>query len=237
MARRMEMLADFTSRENAMKKHNPSLLLLLSGLLIIHSFCLYGEDEFASMFETRYKEWRTWVDTHPLASTYTANDSFFAIVDLGVPAIPFIVSKIQENKYDFHLGSAIVLITKRKFDKDEWPEGKLGDSIALSEMYVDWWKVGRHTTEKRFEELLHEWHGSVSNGNANKARQILRKMSDLGIPVLPYLVVQLKENPELIPVFLYLSAAPLELSASAEACVQWWNENRANFDALWGVDQ
>lgn len=88
-----------------MKTHNPSLLFLFSSLLNIFSFSLYGDDEFAKIFEVRYKEWRTWVDSHPLASTYTANESFFAIVDLGVPAIPFIVLEIQENKDDFTLGA------------------------------------------------------------------------------------------------------------------------------------
>lgn len=220
-----------------MKTHNPSLLFLFSSLLNIYSFSLYGEDEFANMFEAHYKEWRTWVDSHPLASTYTANESFFAIVKLGVPAIPFLVSKIQVNKDDFHLGSAIGLITKRKFGKDEWPQGKLGDSITASEMYVNWWKFGRHKTEMRFKELLCEWQHSITKGNAHKTQEILREISDLGIPVLPYLVVQLNENPELIPVFLYLSEAPLELLASAKDCVQWWNENKANFEVLWRGDQ
>ncbi|MBR4613447.1 MAG: hypothetical protein IKO40_12120 [Kiritimatiellae bacterium] len=226
--RRLLRIADEATRDLPKEK---------SQIEALKQILTFIETSISHKFEVQYCAWKKWVANHPLASTYTTNEPFFAIVNLGVSAIPLIVEKIETNKDDFHLGSAIGLIAKRKFGRDEWPEGKLGDSIAASEMYVKWWKYGRHKTEMRFEELLSEWHHSVTKGNAHKTQEILREISDLGIPVLPYLVVQLNENPELIPVFLYLSEAPLELPASAKDCVQWWNENKANFEVLWRGDQ
>ncbi|MGI6494606.1 MAG: hypothetical protein ACOX5G_00670 [Kiritimatiellia bacterium] len=200
-------------------------------LLALGSFWCRGSDEQVHrLFEERYAAWRTWVKEHPYSSTYMANKEFYAIVNLGVPAIPLIVEKIEQNPEDFHLGSAISIISKRRFAKSDWPQDKLGDSITAASMYVQWWKEGRFKTGERFVELYGEWKSLKAGKKDKEAEETYRRIIDLGIPALPYLIEKVEQQPEFVQGISRLSDGALPPTATGADCRQWWEKNKQKFE-------
>ena len=120
--------------------------------IVVANRCAFAESMDAR-FEERYAAWKAWIATNKFRSTYTACKEYYDIVALGVSAVPLIMGKIEKNAEDFHLSSAIKIMTRRRFDKTEWPVEKLGDSKTAAKLYVHWWRVGRFQTGTRFYEL------------------------------------------------------------------------------------
>lgn len=82
---------------------------------------------------------------------------FYAMVEFTTPAVPLLIDKIEKNPEDFHLMNAVRCITKKRFERSDWPPGKIGDSITAAKMFIQWWKDGRFRTGERFGELHDKW--------------------------------------------------------------------------------
>ena len=177
-------------------------------------------------FENRYQVWRAWVTAHPALSTYTTSQEFQAIVELGPSAIPFLVEKIEKNPEDFHLEVAIHRIAKKRFDKTEWPQEKLGDAKTAAAMYVEWWKEGRFKTGEQFAELHGKWKSLKAAKNDKDAEETYRRIVDLGIPALPYLIEEVDLQPEFALAISRLSDGALPPTATVADCRQWWDKNK-----------
>lgn len=178
------------------------------------------------VFEDKYQAWKKWVNEHEMASTYVWNKPFADIVALGPSAVPHIIEKIEVNPEDFHLSSAVRRITKKDFAKGEWPTNALGDSISAARMYVAWWKDGRFKTGERFVELHGKWKSLKSEKKDKEVQETYQEIIDLGIPVLPYLIDNVEQDPEFISVISKLTDGALPPTIKATDCKQWWKENK-----------
>ena len=63
-----------------------------------------------------------------------------------------------------------------------------------------------------------------------EAVEAYRRIVDLGIPVLPYLVEHVGEQPEFVAAISELSGEALPQNATAADCRQWWEENKQKFE-------
>lgn len=195
-------------------------------MTICVSFVCVAEEQTQKNFEEKYQVWKTWVKNNPVLSDYTINPHFQAIVEIGVPALPYIMKKIEKNPGDFHLECAVWRITMKRFEKSDWPDGKLGDSITAAKMYVQWWKEGRHKTGEKFSELYSKWKTLKSEKKDKEAKETYRQIVNLGIPVLPYLVENVETEPEFIPAVVKLTGRSLLATATGPECKQWWENNK-----------
>lgn len=186
--------------------------------------------ELREVFEQKYEAWKAWVKDHGMLSVLAANQSFEDIVALGVPALPYLVEKIEENPEDFHLEWAVRRISKKRFEKAEWPDGRVGDSISAAKMCVEWWKRGRHDSGEEFHQLSGRWKQLRSEGEREKAQETYEMLINLGIAVLPYLAANVENEPELTPAILRLTGDQLPPNATPAQCKQWWEKNRFKWE-------
>jgi len=213
-----------------MKTPNPKYLLLLAILTAVGFSAPAQDNQAGQRFEEKYQAWKTWTTNHWFMSTYDANREYQEIVALGLPALPYLFKKIENNPEDFHLEYAVELISKRKFDKSEWPPDKLdrlGDSITKSKMYVQWWKVGRHKTGERFGELHENIKALKAQKKDIEAAAIRVKILNLGIAVLPAMMVRVeKGDADVIPLISELTDGAVKADLKPAECLDWWAKNK-----------
>ena len=102
-------------------------------------------------FEDRYRQWKAFIagdDAISLSSSdapYVSNPQFEAIVELGEPAIPFILEKIRTDDDAHFLVHAIERITGKRFTPRELEEGgrrhgsPLGNQ-GYAALWEEWWR-------------------------------------------------------------------------------------------------
>ena len=207
------------------------LIKILSGIgfliVLANSYAFAGSIE--SEFETRYKAWRCWISKNKHRSTFTACKEYSDIVALGLPALPLMIKKMEECPSDFHLSTAVSIVSKREFDYEEWPKDCLGDSITGSRMYINWWRVGRFQTGTRFNELYARWRKLNGEKEVGDAERVYKQIVNLGIPVMPYLVEIVDECPEFVAAVSELSGGALSETARSEEVKKWWDKNKERF--------
>lgn len=204
---------------------------LFSWLVILSvSFGYALDEQIQKAFEERYQGWRMWVENNKIRSFLAAGPDFQEIVALGPKVVPYLVEKIEKNPGDFHLEHAIYRIIKKDFEKNDWPQNKLGDSITAAKMYVQWWKEGRFKTGGRFAELYSKWKTLKLEKKDKEAKETYRQIVNLGIPVLPYLVENVETEPEFIPAISKLTDRQLPATATGAGCKQWWQNNKQKWE-------
>jgi len=145
------------------------------------------------------------------------------IVKLGIPALPYIIEKMEKG--NFFLTLPFYILTKKKFEKSEWPEH--GGSKAAAQMCIQWWKEGRKEIPQRFDNLYTDWNSLKQSGKTAEAEEIYKKIVRLGIIVLPYLVEKISEGDTvLIPAVSKLTNGELKEDTKPEECMDWWNKNK-----------
>lgn len=146
------------------------------------------------------------------------------IADLGVPVLPCIYDKMKENnEYSKFLKIPFYRITKKHFDKFEWPKGQ--DSAV--EVIISWYTTGRKQTPQRFNQLYTDWKNLKKRGKTNEANAKYQKMCDLGIDALPLIMQQIeKGDKELIPMASYLTDNNVKPDTKPSDCLNWWNNNK-----------
>jgi len=179
------------------------------------------------VFEEKYQAWKAWVLDHRYLSSYTTNKEFQELVNIGAEAVPLLIEKMEDNQEDFHLEVAVYRITKRRFDKAEWPEGKRGDAKTAAKMYVKWWKEDRATTADRASELYDAMKRLKKAGKEIEAGDKLESIVDLGVDVLPFLVERVDDAPDLLPAIVKLSGGKVNKEWDGKECKKWLQENRS----------
>ena len=68
-------------------------------MLLLSICCVHAAetDDFGVRFEEKYQSWKQWRNNHLDASSCTKNKTFDEIVDLGAPAVPYLIRKMEEK--------------------------------------------------------------------------------------------------------------------------------------------
>ena len=152
------------------------------------------------------------------------------IADLGPQVLPYVIDKEKKKgaaEHDPFAGLVFLMITRKRFEKYEWPEGKLGDSSTHVELFVKWWEKGRRETREKFDGYYTQWKDLMSQGHERAAEQMYKSICDLGIAAIPHMVRKVEEGEtRLIPAVADLTEGQLEETASSKALSKWWQENR-----------
>lgn len=199
---------------------------------IISSWSYASDEQVREQFEVRYSAWKAWRHENWYLSCFSAGKEFRAITDLGFVAIPLIVEKIENNPEDSPLGRAIGNISKKRFDRSEWPQDRLGDERTAAEMYVQWWKEDRFKTGEQFTVLYDKWKSLKKENKDEEAEQIYQRIVRLGIPVLPYLIDIVEQEAAFISAISRLSDGALAQEATASECKKWWEKNKQRYEIL-----
>jgi hypothetical protein len=185
-------------------------------------------ENMKAIFEEKFEEWKKWVEAHPLLSTYIGNKPYYEMIKLGIPALPYMIEKMEKGR--FHLGFAVWRITKKDFERSEWPEGKVRGSITRSKMYVYWFHTGRKQTPQRFEKLYNQWKNLKRQNKTEEAEKIYQKMKNLGVDVLPFMIEKFsKGDLELREAISYLTDESFTTKITPEQSLKWWWNNREKY--------
>jgi hypothetical protein len=189
-----------------------------------------AQGQTQKVFEEKYQAWKTWMKNNPLLSDYTSNREYQAIVNLGLPVLPYLIQKIENNPEDFHLECAVSRISMKTFEKSDWPQNKLGDSITAAKMYANWWKDERFKTGAKFTELYNKWKTLKTEKKDKETNDTYQQIVNLGIPVLPYLIENVEKEPDFIIAISKLTGRQVSMNATGPECKQWWENNKQNWN-------
>jgi hypothetical protein len=188
-----------------------------------------GKEALKNQFEEKYEKWQEWQKENPFRSDPSGSPALREIAKIGIPGIPLIIEKIEE-KDDMYLDFCIFLITRKVFEKSEWPPDKLGDSHTGAKMYVEWWKEGRKKTPEQFSGYFQDWRRLTSECKTEEAKAKLKNLTNLGIDALPLMIEKIREgNTEFIPIISFLTNEAIKKDASPDTAIKWWAENKQNW--------
>jgi hypothetical protein len=219
-------------------------LLALLTFIICSTRITLAEETVRQQFERKYNAWKDYISRPPVSFSSTAStryecDQYREIIKMGIPAIPYIIEKVSEDRW---IGAAINKIMKMdfhaKYNKDknliEFPD--LPEYKSNENIYLYWWKEGRRQTPQRFEKLYTEWKSLKKQGKGKEAKEKIQKMQDLGIDAMPNFIEKIsKDNVDLIPTLEYLTDGEVNQKeikvlstnkAKSKHCVDWWNKNK-----------
>ncbi len=199
--------------------------LALAGLGSVN---LAQTNQVRDVFEERLQLWRSWRNDHRFWSCCSNTQEYRDIVALGPQIVPLLIEKMETNPEDFLLADFVSVITKKIFERAEWPGGKIGAQRVR--MYVHWWKEDRFRTQERLAELSSKWISLKAEEKTEEAQEAYHQIVYLGIAALPYLVDMVEHQPELIPAISKLTGGALSPTATAADCRQWWGKNKQEFE-------
>ena len=119
------------------------------------------------------------------------------------------------------LNNSLSNITKVNFGADNPDE--------LAELWSQWWHGGPEFTRKRFDARHKEWKAMKKKTKLEKsnARRKLSKMTDLGLPALPFMIEKIEQGEtDFIPLISKLTDKELSETASRQECLRWWKANK-----------
>lgn len=171
-----------------------------------------------------YLKWLKEVTSKRIYEKDKVKNSYFeAIVRLGVPALPYVIQKIDEEPV---LWRAVRAITKREFDFQELQKAGW-DSPAL---YLEWWKYGRRRTPYLFEKRYKSWKELLKEGEKREPEKQYERIVGLGVGILPYAMERIKEGEvELIGVVSEITDGALPRNSSTEGAIRWWLANKKSW--------
>jgi len=188
-------------------------------------FALAGnQQDVKAELDKRMAAWGKYVGGNPRLSDLTSNEYYDAVVELGVPALPYMFDKVEEGSWV--LGDAVAKITRRHFEEAEWPGGRLGDPKGYARLYVDWWDGGYKKTPKQFEERYRRWRQFKQANKHAEAEKEYRRMIWLGIAALPNMMEKVKAgDSEIVAAISDLVDGAVEKDANISDCNEWWQAN------------
>lgn len=235
-----------------MNKPFRSVIIALATLVVVSLASLSGQgtykdqsDDIGSLFENKYREWVAYrnqigggfrSDIDPML--YFDDESFREIVELGVPALPYMIDKVGEDDL---IGYALYKITKKNFHVrktqeeaglvfvvDEFPDIRVERMPPdYRVLWTRWWEENIPQTPQQFEKLYAEWKRLKESGRAQEAEQAYQRMVDLGIVALPLMMEKIKQNdPDLIHAVSYLTDGAVAKESTRKQCLTWWTQNR-----------
>jgi len=183
--------------------------------------------EIKTQLENRLKLWREYIQENLYSSDFTDNKHYREIVNLGIPASPCLIEKIEEGVSA--LGDAVTIITKKRFEEYEQPEYIVWDSKSTATAVVKWWPKARKETPQKFRKLYNEWKNLKNQGNEKEKeeKEKLEQIRALGIAALPMIIEKIREgDKELIPIVSKLTSAQVDPNTSISQCFAWWQDSR-----------
>jgi hypothetical protein len=169
---------------------------------------------------------------------YYNNRYFNDLVKVGVPAIPFLISKVQD---DHLVGHALYRIIKKDFQVkrvtkisgDVWCVPEFSDMQEIQGppdyrvLWKRWWEEGRKETPAKFDSLYDELKNYKSSGKDDMAQENLQKIQNLGIDVLPLAMDKITEGEgDFIPVVSYLTDHDLPSTSTVTQARDWWSQRK-----------
>lgn len=208
--------------------------VLISGTFValLVAFAFSQETDLKDRFESEYRAWKKSVEEKPFSSAPQYNEHMTQIVNMGVSVLPLIIEKMEkkEFKMDFLLESAVYSISRKDFEKEDWPEGRRGGSHAAAAMYIDWWHSGIKETEESFNGYYRKWKEDLAGKKQEMAQEKLWSIQKLGIAAIPFMIEKIKEGDlEFISIISDHTNGSLSETASKDECVDWWNENKDKY--------
>ena len=205
-------------------------------------------DPVKSLFESRYSQWLAQRMRRPsVSSVFDArrvyeNEAFRSLVDLGVPAIPYMMEKFER---DHLIGHALYRVTKwhchiKRIEEaprqyvwivEEFPDiQQRGGPPDYGLLWSRWWKELVPSTPKRFARLYEEWKDLRERGKLKEAKDVYNRIVDLGVVALPLMIEKIEQgDTELIRAVSGLTDGRVTEDAKASECVEWWKKNEARW--------
>lgn len=194
------------------------------------------------LFQEKYEAWlnhcrRPEVWSQSRGEAFVSNEPFREIIRLGIPALPFLMEKLQESPIEGRLlHHALTAITKKKFHVqqqeidgqllwtvEEFPDIQPSRSQPDTNiLWLRWWREKLGETSGQFEELYQEWKNQKVQ-EQGKTGETYRKMVDLGIVALPMMMAKVAGGEaNLIPAISELTAGAIVEDAEVAECLAWW---------------
>ncbi len=183
------------------------------------------EQDIALEVDRRIEAWGQYLQAHPTLSDLTGNKYYRDIVDMQMPALPYLMERIEAGNWA--LGGAVFRITERRFEESEWPEGKLGDAISGVGLLCEWWPKARKETPAKFSRLYSQWKELRRQNKKDEVSNKLRQIRNLGLAALPDIMDQIMHgDKELISIVSTLTRGKVDPNATLDECVSWWQDNK-----------
>ncbi len=206
-------------------------IALMFGLAILAFSASFGAEEgraqdMKSAFEKAYDQWRDLMNQSEMIESSGAriygSEPFQRIVELGPPAVPYIIEAMRDESYPyaFHLRVALSRISRRRWVV----EGVLRASNARrAQMWAQWWQGGQKLTDEMFTD-------------AYKVDDV-KRIAALGWGAMPRIVEKLKEGDEdlmkavrqIALVEVRLKRIPSEAVEDSESWIAWWEKNKGDW--------
>lgn len=214
-----------------------SLILATVNTLNIYSEKETGEKkkDIKELFENKYNEWKGFMDSPASKmlsdSTGSYTPQYQEIINLGIPAIPYIIGKMEN---DHRLFIAVRLITK----KWDWDKNMPAKDRVL--WYLNWWKENRKQTPQQFEKLCRDAKTLKKEGREKESQEKKQDIIKMGLDVLPLIVDKIEDGEsDLIPAFVELTSVNtmqgsmvtgykrmVPEDATPSECLEWWAKNK-----------
>ena len=220
------------------------VLFLIAFLIICLIRPLHAQQNIDNIFEAKYQAWIEFCSSAGVkflshaGPTFTCNE-FKEIVKLGLPALPYIAKKLEQ---DHLLWKAIEDIAKVKirgiYDKKtsevvfpDFPEVKQGE-----DHYLYWWKEGHKLTKIKFDELYSKWKKAKEINDVD-SEKYYQSMINLGLPVIPFMISKINDGDiEFVAAISQLTDGELKNDTSPLACRDWWNNNKERWTIIFDDD-
>ncbi len=198
------------------------------------------QDSTRALFQEKHQVWlkhcqRPEVWRHSRGDVFVNNEPFQQIIRLGIPALPYLMERIEEAPIEGRLlHHALMAITKKKFHVrqeeidgqllwtvEEFPDIAPGKSHPDTNiLWLRWWREKIQETPEEFERLYQEWKAQKEPDEAEGA---YRKLVDLGVVALPAMVKKVAGGEiALLPAISKLSEGAIPEDAERTECLAWW---------------
>ena len=207
-------------------------VLLFSGFFYMSSVlsCKAADkqQDIKAELEKRMDAWGKYLEEHPRLSTLTSNRYYRDIIDLGMPAVPYLMEGIEKGNWA--LSGAIREITRKRFEEYERPADYRGGSQDYAKLIVQWWPKARKETPNQFSQRYSQWKDLKKKGKEKEAKEKLEEIRALGVAALPIIIEKVKQGDnELIPIVSKLTDVQVDPNANTAQCVSWWQQNKENW--------
>ncbi len=192
----------------------------------VHAF---GEqDDIGAELDRRIAAWyKDWHENYSLSPFPTRSKYFDNIVELGLPAVPHMMERMQQGS--MFMSVAIRRVTGKRFARDEWPEGWRGGVKAHGELLVKWWPKARKETPKRFQRLYSEWKELESKGQSEEAQKKWLEIDCLGIAALPLIMEKVQAGDTgLVAMVQKVTKGKIKGKSQSEYAA-WWEKNQSQW--------
>lgn len=193
-------------------------------------------------FDRHYDAWyiargeRT--SQNPHASPFPLLLEEKAIVDMGVPALPFLMEKLlamhfrSDTNYRLaaDLTSLVGRITYKTFRGSEVAGVRYLDHPGVqADLYLDSWTKGRADSPRKFAELYARWDKMTKAGLTDAAKVSLDGIFYMGIEALPFVMDKIRNGDDrLVPFVSKLMRKQIGgENPTRQSVLDWWEANKA----------